>query len=210
MKTSTRTTWLGACVALLLTACGHSTTPPVGEDPAAVLAARTGTYDGSWELFGRAADGTVYSATTWTDVAVADRPTFEAERAYLHVVDNLFFAGGMQITQEWLEGVLLEADGSAGQTFIEMDGADVLVDEIEPDHFHYETEVTPADLYFVEGVTPDVLVAGYHVVDKVVTFPGGTETHTVTRMTHLEWNDATGTLQTADFQSLAGVHVKVE
>ena len=210
MKASMRSIWMGWLGAgvVLLCGCGGGTNPPAGEDPAEVLAAKAGTYDGNWELFGRAADGTVFSASTWTDVAVADQPTFETDRAYLRVVDDMTFAGGMEIMQEWIEGVLVEADGTAGQEFIETNGVVTLVDEVEPDHFRYQTDVTPADLYFFEGITPDVLVSGYHVLDKVVTFPGGVETHTITRNTHLEWNDPAGTLQTADFVSLTGVHVK--
>jgi hypothetical protein len=205
-------------VALLtvVAACGGDesapgeTPPPAGEKPEAVLAAKAGTYEGNWEIFARAADGTVQSAMTWTDVAVADRPTIESERAYLHVVDNMTLAGGMQMTQEWIEGVLVEPDGTAGKQFIEMNGAVTVLEEIEPHHYQYETEIEDTDYYFIEGVTPGMVVAGHHAIDKVVTFPGDKETHSIHRTTHLEWSDAMGNAQTDEWESLTGTHVKTQ
>jgi hypothetical protein len=207
-----RFAWLAVA---LLAACGgeDETAPPVQETrktPEEVLADKAGTYQGNWELFGRATDGTVSSAMTWTDVAVADRPTVEAERAYLEVVDTMTMSTGMEIVQQWIEGVIIDRDGKVGQQFIEMEGVVTLLDEIEPDHFQYETPIADTDFFFIQGVTPQTLTAGHHLVDKVVTHPDGKETHSIHRTTHLEWTDAMGMPQTADYESLVGTHTKTE
>lgn len=179
-------------------------------DPLAYLAQKAGTYEGSWELFGIDAGGLPSLAFAWTDVAVADQPTVEATRAYLHVTDNLQFTFGFMgtQTQSWLEGVLILPDGKLGNQFLDQDGVVTELIEIEPNHFVYETELSTYDLGLVEGLTQQNLVEGHHTVDKLVTFPDGVETHTISRMTHVEYIDMMGQVVTRDWESLTGTHEK--
>ncbi len=180
-----------------------------GEDPLAVVTAKAGTYEGSWELFGLDADCRPESAMSWTDVATAAEPTLEADRAFVHVADHMTLASGMEIDRAWLEGVFVEDDGTAGAQFIDEDGVVTVLEEVEPYHFRYSAPLADVDRIFLACIPPETPLDGGHVVDKIVTFPGDQETHSIHRATHLAWTDPGGKARTADFESLAGTHRKV-
>ncbi|MCA9691343.1 MAG: hypothetical protein R3A51_13055 [Nannocystaceae bacterium] len=182
-----------------------------GDDPvAAALDAKAGTYMGSWELFGYDPMAGAYPAFAWTDVVTAQNPTVEADRAYLDVTDVITFEMGGGYEQMWIEGFQLNEDGTPGAEFIEMMGVVTVLEEVEPDHYVYEQPVTEQDLMLIAGVTLENLVSGTHVVDKVVTHPGGVETHTISRTTSIEYTDDADQLVTIEFESLRGTHEKTE
>ncbi|NUO52037.1 MAG: hypothetical protein HOV80_24565 [Polyangiaceae bacterium] len=178
-------------------------------DPLAYLAAKAGTYEGSWEIYAVDAAQVRSLKYAWTDVAVADTPTVEATRAYLTVVDNMTFTVGFNGTQEqtWIEGILIEPSGALGQQFVETDGVLTIQIEVEPHHFVYETALTQYDLLLIEGCTEQNLIEGHHTIDKTVTFPDGIETHTISRTTHASCNATSGMI-TVDYPSLTGTHRK--
>jgi hypothetical protein len=179
------------------------------EEALAYLATRAGTYEGSWDLYEIDAAQVRALKYSWDDVAIADMPTVEATRAYLYVQDDLTFTFGFDGTDttNWIEGILLEEGGALGEAFIEQDGVVTIQTEVEPNHYVYQTELSPYDIPLIEGCTVDNLIEGYHTIDKVVTFPGGVETHTISRMTHATC-DADAGMITVDYESLTGTHRK--
>jgi|GEM_PF-2152955 len=193
----------------LLPACADGPSDDVEPDLEALLDARAGTYEGSFQLSGLDETGQPIPMMMWTDVAVADEPTIDDDRAYLHVNGTSTFADGTVHEQSWIEGYLLDGDGFAGDEFIEMNGVVTVVTELAPDRYQYEQELSPQDFYLLGPVTAENLDAGHHVMDKTVTFPDGIETHDIIRTTHLEWTDEGGS-QTLEFESLSGQHRKVE
>ncbi|MBK8253244.1 MAG: hypothetical protein IPK82_11335 [Polyangiaceae bacterium] len=224
--------WSGVALIAGLSLCGCDGSSPVGEtggsagstaqggsggaggqtepDPLAYLNAKAGTYEGSWSLSGLDADGQTALVYQWTDIALANQPTVESTRAYLHVEDTLTFTFGFMGTQKqnWLEGVLLHPDGTFGNQFVEQDGVVTLLVEVEPNHFEYQTSLSMYDLALVEGLTKDNLIEGHHTITKVITYPNGVETHTITRETHVEYADSTNATVIQNFESLTGEHKK--
>ncbi len=172
----------------------------------AALEEKSGTFMGSWELFGLDEAGERQRVFGWTDVATTSMPTVEAMRAFVHVSDVMMFEGGGGTTEEWIEGVVIEADGSVGDSFVDQRGVVTIQEEVEPDHFVYEMDITPMDLMGLPGVTMENLIEGHHTMDKHVTRPGGVETHAIERTTHVVWMDAERGRQAVDYVSLTGTH----
>src|SRR5262245_4864310 len=135
---------IGALLASMVTGCGgddDTAAAPEAPSPLEVVTKKAGTYEGSWELFGRRATGMTYSAMKWTDVAIADKPVAEKTRAYVTVNDSMTMADMSKIEQSWIEGVLIEADGSVGPQFIDMAGVVTELHEVSPGHLPDETEL---------------------------------------------------------------------
>ncbi|MEZ4454434.1 MAG: hypothetical protein R3B09_33590 [Nannocystaceae bacterium] len=211
-------------LALLAPSCGPApdddgddatTTDATGDagldGPAEALAlveSEAGTYEGSWELYGLDGADQPLVFVTWTDVAVATDPVLLADRAQLSVVDTMDYGGGQTGVQAWVEGVLLGADQGVGPRFIEVEGALTEFVELEPDHYTYETAITPAELGLFANVTDANLLEGHHTTDKQVSRPDGVETHTITRTTTLTYDAGEGPKQ-LEFVSLRGSHRKV-
>ena len=172
--------------------------------------AKVGTYTGDFEMFGLDESDISVTAMTWADTAVATNPRIEGDRAQVDVHDTMVVDDGATYERDWLEGVMIEPDGSAGQGFMEMEGVVTLFTEVEPDHFEYETALEDYDFYNWSNITAANLVTGRHVTTKFVIYPGGVETHEITRMTYLEYTDASGSPVAVDYLSMIGTHTKAE
>ena len=171
--------------------------------------AMVGSYEGSWEMFGLDPDDEPVSSMSWTDVATATDPVGEATRAYVSDPDVRVIPHYGEMEQSWIEGVYVNGDCSLGVAFMEMEGVTTEMPQIEDGHYQYQSEVTENDLWFFDNVTSDNLVSGYHVTDKLVTYPDDIETHDITRTTHLEYTAADVTV-VVDFTSMTGTHQKTE
>ncbi len=166
----------------------------------------SGHFEGAWEMYGLDAMDRPVSAMTWTDVVTAENPRIEGERALVDVTDVMQFEEWGEYTMSWIEGVLINKDGSAGEQFMEIEGELTIITEIAPDRYEYAGEVTSQDLQYVENVTPANLISGSKYTTKVVTWADDLQTHQVTTETTLEYTDAAGNVDTVSFTSMEGSH----
>ena len=179
-----------------------------GAEALEMVTEMAGTYQGDFEMFGLDAADASYSASAWVDTAVASNPRIEGDRAQVDVHDTMEMDGGGTYEMDWVEGLLIEEDGSTGEWFMEMEGVVTIMTEVEPGHFEYEQAVEDYDFYYWANITPENLIVGSHLTTKLVADEGGLETHDITRTTHLEYDDGAGGSVTVDYTSMEGTHQK--
>jgi hypothetical protein len=180
-----------------------------GQEALDLVTARAGTYQGAWEMLGLDAGDEPYTYLSWTDDIVGSNPRIEGDRAMMDVTDFMVLEDYGDYEISWIEGVLIEEDGSPGEEFMEMDGEVTIFSQVKDGYYEYQTELARSDFSAWANVTQDNLISGYHTTYKVVTWPDGMETHDITRVTTLEWDAGDGP-QTIEFTSMTGRHQKVK
>lgn len=190
------------------TAADDDTSETWGQESLDMITEMVGTYTGDFEMYGLDGGDQAITVMTWTDTAVATNPRIEGDRAVVDVHEEMVVDQSTTYEMDWLEGVLIEADGSAGSRFIDMNGIVTIQTEVEPGHFEYQQDLDEYDHYYWDNITPVNLVSGYHVMNKIVTDVQGVETHEITRTTYVDYEDQGGTIISVEFVSLQGTHEK--
>jgi hypothetical protein len=164
----------------------------------------SGTFIGSWTMFGIDGQGQVVKKGSWTDTMKADSPVLKEDRAYVTTVDEMLFEGRptpMRI--EGKEGYLLNKDGTLGDYFIETFGQVIRMQQVARDTWVYSVPANPRELAPL-GFTN--VASARHVVVKVVTREDGVETHRISRVTTVNWKDREGKGRWIQYVSLQGFH----
>ena len=164
----------------------------------------SGTFKGSWTMFGIDGQGQVVKRGSWTDTMKADSPAIKDDRAYVTTVDEMLFEGRpapMRI--EGKEGYLLNRDGTLGDYFIETFGQVIKMQQVAKDTWVYSVPANPRELAPL-GFTN--VASGRHVVVKVVTREDGVETHRISRVTTVNWKDQESKDRWIQYVSLQGFH----
>jgi hypothetical protein len=203
--------WVMALPLLLITTWAFS--PSAGDDRKAEkskeipkeVRALQGTWTGSWTMFGIDDRGEVVKRMTWTDTMKAGSPRVQGGRAFVTTTDEMTFKGGKTppLKVEGKEGYFLKKDSGLGDSFIEMSGQVSRLAKLRDNVWSYATQATQRDLVglgFPKGAT------GEHVVVKVVGKEQGVETHRVSRLTTVRWQDKGGKDRVLQFISLQGHH----
>ncbi len=179
-----------------------------GAEALDLVTAKAGTYEGSWQMFGLDPLDVSYPSMTWTDVAVATNPRIDGERALVDVTDTMDMGNYGEMQATWLEGVMIETDGSPGDEYMEMDGVVTVFSKVADDEYEYVTDIADSDYFSWSNVSAQNLIDGYHTTHKTVSWPDGQETHDITRTTTLEYDGGDGPV-VVEFTSLVGQHIKV-
>jgi len=177
---------------------------PADSSPQAVREL-AGTYTGSWTMFGIDESGKTVKRLAWTDIIKADNPEVKGDRAFVSTTDEMTFEGG-QIPPykiQGKEGYFLKKDGGLGEYFIEIAGQTNRLVKVGDNVWSYSTPAAADDLGrlgFPKGAS------GQHVLVKVVTKEQGVETHRISRLTTVSWQDKEGKERWLQFISLQGFH----
>ena len=171
------------------------------------VAAITGTYTGSWAMFGIDQAGQVVKRTTWTDVIKAENPVVKDDRAYVTTLDEMSFEGGRIPPRkvEGTEGYFLNKDGSLGDYYFETYGKVYRMQRLGKDTWAY---TVPADPRELGQLGFSNVSYGQHSLIKVVTNEQGAETHRISRITTVNWKDVEGKDRWIQYVSLQGIHKK--
>lgn len=175
------------------------------KEAAKEVQALVGTYIGSWTMFGIDDKGEVVKRMAWTDIMKADGPDVKGDRAFVNTTDEMKFEGGRipPIKVQGMEGYLLRSDGALGDYFVETAGQTNRFVKVGENVWTYTAQATAEELRrlgFPNGAT------GQHVLVKVVTKEQDTETHRISRLTTVNWQDAEGKELALQFVSLQGFH----
>jgi hypothetical protein len=167
-----------------------------------------GNYKGAWTSFGLNEKGEVVKQASWTDVIKAENPVFSGDRVSVTTNDEMTFEGGkippMKIQSK--EGFFINGDGVLGDYFIETFGQTYRLQKLNEAARAYAAVASPREYSMLGKVN---IVSAQHVLVKVVTFENGIETHSISRVTTVEWKDVAGALRTTQFVSLQGRHQRV-
>ncbi len=164
----------------------------------------TGTFTGSWTIFGIDEKGQAVRRMACTDIVKAENPVTKGDRAYVTTTDEMTFEDGRvpPMRVKGTEGYFLNKDGSLGDYFIESLGQVYRVRKLEKNIWTYAMPASPQELAQL-GFTS--VTWGQHVVVKVITQEQGIETHQITRVTTVNWKDAEGKERWIQYVSLQGV-----
>lgn len=169
------------------------------------VAAITGTYTGSWAMFGIDRAGQVTKRAAWTDVLKAENPVVKGNQAYVITTDEMTFEGAAIPPRkvQGKEGYFINKDGSLGDYYFETFGRVYRMQRLEKDTWAYNVPADPRELAQLGFSNVSY---GQHTLIKVVTNEQGTETHRISRLTTVNWKDADGKDRWIQFISLQGVH----
>jgi len=191
---------LATAFCLATAGLAQSGSPQVPKEVTAI----SGTYTGSWTMFGIDAQGQVVKRGGWTDTMKADSAIVKDGRAYVATVDEMLFEGRpAPMKFEGKEGYFVNKDGSLGDYFIESFGQVIKMQQLAKGTWVYSTGATPPELAPL-GFTN--VSSARHVVIKVVTFEDGVETHRITRVTTVNWKDQDSKDKWLQYVSLQGIH----
>ena len=164
----------------------------------------SGTFTGTWTMYGVDGQGQVIKRGSWVDTMKAERPVMKDDRAYVTTVDEMIFEGRptpMKI--DGREGYIISREGGLGDYFIETFGQVIRMQQIAPDTWVYSTPANPRELAPLGFAN---VSSGRHVVVKVVSREEDVETHRITRVTTVNWKDQDGKDRWIQYVSLQGVH----
>jgi hypothetical protein len=172
----------------------------------AEVQAIAGSFTGTWTSFTINDKGEVVKQAAWTDVIKAEKPTADANRAFVETTDEMTFEGGRIPPQKIVgkEGYLLNKDGSLGDYFIEIFGQTIPMKKLAPNTWAYSVPANPREFQ----VLGERFVSATHVLVKTTVVDQGVETHNISRITTLTWKDAEGKERLTQFVSLQGQHRK--
>lgn len=173
--------------------------------PSNTAADLTGTYQGTWTMYGIDAAGSPQKRASWSDVLVASAPVTEAGRSFVTTADTMTFDGGRipPMTIKGREGYLDGPAGSRGQYFIEMNGGTTQPTELSKGVWVFSSVASPQELTQMGFPNP---ISGRHTTVKIVTTEAGLEVHHITRVSTVNWKDAEGKDRWIQFVSLEGTH----
>lgn len=164
-----------------------------------------GTYVGAWSSFGIDAAGRAVKRFAWTDTMTVSDPAVSGGRAFVTTADRMTFEGGLAppMTIPGTEGYFLNEDGSLGDYYFETYGQTYRMQKLNESSWAYTMPANPQELAWL-GFPADA--RGEHVMLKVITREGGIETHRISRMSTINWTDATAGEQWVQYTSLQGYH----
>jgi hypothetical protein len=169
------------------------------------VTAMQGTYKGVWTSFGVDDQGRIVKRMSWTDTMKAEGPALEGDRAFVNTTDEMVFDGArippMKITGT--EGYLIKPGGTLGDNFIKMYGQEYRWRQLGDNAWAYAAPASPQELAQLGFAK---VISGQHVVTKAVNMEQGVETHRITRVTTVNWRDASNEDRWIQFVSLQGVH----
>lgn len=169
--------------------------------------ALTGTYSGSWIMYGIASDGKIVEKMKWTDTIEAKNPAIKDGRAFVTTVDKMKFEGGIPPQEiKGTEGYFLDEDGTLGDYYFESFGQVFKMIKLGKQTWVYSMTANPGRLSFL-GFNNVIL--GRHVVVKEVTEEDGTEFHRISRVTTVNWKSQDGKSKWKQFVSLRGYHKRM-
>ena len=164
-----------------------------------------GVYRGTWSTYGIDDKGVPVRRMAWTDVMTASPPAMERGRAFVSTLDEMTFEGGrippMKIKGS--EGYFVAPDGTLGDYFIEANGQTYRVTKLGQNTWVYTTAAYPQEL---SQLGFKDVISGQHTVIKTVTQEDGLETHHISRVTLVNWKDASGKSRWIQYVSLEGIH----
>lgn len=167
----------------------------------------TGKYTGSWTMYG-IENGNVVEKSSWTDTLIAANPIEENGRAFVEVSDVMTYPDGSTRTSVFHEGYYANSDGSVGERFYEIFGQAIVFKKLTANDWAYQATPAAGELAFL-GFDSKSVISASHVAVKSTTYEGGIDTDHVTRLTTVQWKDATGKIRTVQFVSMKGEHVRV-
>jgi len=176
-----------------------------GVDVPKEVRAMQGTYAGKWTMFGIDDKGEVVKRMVWTDTMTAGTPEVKGDRAFVTTNDEMTFEGGKipPLKVQGKEGYFLKKDGGLGDYFSENQGQVNRMVKVGDNVWSCALAASAQDLARLGFPTG---ASGQHVLVKVVAPEQGVETHRVSRLTTVTWNDKEGTERVLQFVSLQGYH----
>lgn len=164
-----------------------------------------GTYTGTWMMFGIDEKGEIVKRMAWTDTISAEKPVVQGNRAYVSTTDEMRFEGAKvpPFKVQGKEGYFLTKEGGLGDYFIETSGQMYRMVKVGDNVWSYSTQAAATELIRL-GFPKDA--SGQHVVVKVVTNEQGVETHRISRLTTVRWNNRENKERWLQFVSLQGFH----
>lgn len=186
-------------------------TPPAQGDETAVPAPvreLVGTFAGEWVSYGIDETHQPVMSSAWTDTMTASNPVVSGGRAFVTTSDRMTFAGGQipPMTIPGSEGYILNDDGSLGDYFFTSYGQTYRMQKLDESTWVYVMPAAPQELGWL-GFPTDA--RGKHVMVKVVNEEDGRETHRISRISTIHWNDAGAGEQWVQYTSLKGYHQKI-
>ena len=178
-----------------------------GESALAAAGKIAGSYTGNWAIYG-VVDGNVVMKSKWTDVLTATEPVQSPGRAFVSVTDDMTFADGSVKTTKFEEGYFVNADGTAGERFYELNGSAVVFRKLTDNDWAFYTVPSEEELRFL-GFDPKTVLSASHITVKTTTLQANTETDHVTRITTVQWKDAAGSIMSIQFVSMNGTHARI-
>lgn len=180
-----------------------SQSKPVPKEVAGIA----GTFKGEWAMFGIDEKGEVVKRFSWTDVIKAENPTVKDDRAFVTITDDMTFTDSRIPPRKTVgsEGYLLNRDGSLGDYFFETSGQLVQMKQLRKDIWAYSV---PANVQELAALGFSKVISGEHTLVKVVSYEQGVETHRISRLTTVNWQDREGKDRWIQFISLQGTHKK--
>lgn len=165
----------------------------------------TGTYTGSWTMFGIDEKGEVVKRMAWTDTMKAEKPEVKGDQAYVSTTDEMTFEGGRipPIKVQGREGYFLKKDGGLGDYFIDTTGQANRMVKLGDNVWSYTTPASAQELAML-GFPREA--SGQHVIVKVITREQGVEAHRISRLTTVSWKEKEGKERWLQFVSLQGFH----
>jgi hypothetical protein len=112
------------------------------------VAAISGTYTGSWAMFGIDRAGQVTKRAAWTDVLKAENPMVKGNQAYVTTTDEMTFEGASIPPRkvQGTEGYFINKDGSLGDYYFETFGRVYRMQRLEKDTWAYNVQADPREL----------------------------------------------------------------
>jgi hypothetical protein len=164
-----------------------------------------GVYRGAWSMYGVDEKGAPVKRMAWTDVVTASNPAVERGRAFVSILDEMTFEGGRipPMKMKGSEGYFMAGDGTLGDYFVEVNGQTHRVTKLGQNTWVYTTAASPQEL---SQLGFKDVVSGQHTVIKTVTEEDGLETHHISRVTLVNWKDASGNSRWMQYVSLEGIH----
>ena len=164
-----------------------------------------GVYRGTWTLYRVDERGAPAKSATWRDVLTASDARIENERALVSTVDRITFDDRRTppMTVRGAEGYFLTRNGAPGRYFVEVKGTTYRARKVDKNTWVYVMTLSPADLVRLGFERP---LAGRHTIVKAVTEEDGVETHRITRLSTVNWEDAKGRSRWTQYVSLVGMH----
>jgi len=163
-----------------------------------------GTAKGRWTSYGLNTHGEIVKRFDYPDELATKDLKVEGDRAFVAYIAKMHFPGRPDpFTVEGKEGYYLNKDGTLGDYFTEEFGQITRYKRLSEGVWAASTPAYPQEL---QQFGFSNVIAGTHVLIKVIAKGTNAETHRISRITTVHWKDETGKPRWIQFTSLKGQH----